>query len=289
MKRIDLEFHCKGMDLEVPMNDETIDDVFLREFLLGKVNDEERGRIEDLFLIDPQAKERVLGVEQDLIEDYLEGTLTTADRERFVSRYAQTPEQRRRLRILKSIKDWALAEAAASVPAKTSGFWERFRPAFFIPIAATAIIVIVVGAVWLSRRMEHSAIEKELAQLNTPANLRKGPVAFGLSPVAALVLSPVTVRGGESPAFLNTSAFENEVVLRLLWIQKERYPRYQATIRRVDESQLFTVRNLEPESDGSAIHLKLPTHVLTRGTYLINLSADGSENPSEEYQVTAGS
>lgn len=263
------------------MNDETIDDVFLREFLLGKVNDEERGRIEDLFLIDPQAKERVLGVEQDLLEDYLEGTLTTADRERFVSRYAQTPEQRRRLRILRSIKDWALAEAASSVPAKTSGFWERFRPAFFIPIAATAIIVIVVGAVWLNRRMEHSAIEKQLAQLNTPANVGKGSVSLELAPGA--------VRGGESPALLNTSAFENEVVLRLLWIQKERYPRYQATIRRVGEeaSQSFTVRNLQPESDGSAIRLKLPTHLLTRGTYVINLSADGSASPSEEYQFTA--
>src|SRR6185295_628864 len=106
------------------MNNE-IDDAFLREFLLGKVNDEERGRIEDSFLIDPQAKERVLGVEQDLIEDYLEGTLTTADRERFVSRYAQTAEQRRRLRITKSIKDWARAEAASSAPAKASG-WSGF-------------------------------------------------------------------------------------------------------------------------------------------------------------------
>jgi len=262
------------------MDDETIDDVFLREFLLGKVNDEERGRIEDLFLIDPQAKERVLGVEQDLIEDYLEGTLTTADGERFVARYAQTPEQRRRLRITKSIKDWALAEAASSVPAKTSGFRDLFgfRPAFVLPLAATAIIVIVVGAVWLSRRAEHSAIEKELAQLNAPSSFRDGPVS--------LELSPVTVRGGESQAPLNTRASENGVELRLLWIQKERYPGYQATIRRVNERQSFSVRTLQPESDGKAIRLKLPSRMLTRGTYQIELSADGSANPTEEYQFT---
>jgi hypothetical protein len=262
------------------MDDETIDDVFLREFLLGKVNEEERGRIEDLFLIDPQAKERVLGVEQDLIEDYLEGSLTTADSEIFVSRYAQTPEQRRRLRITKSIKDWALAEAASS--ARTSGFraWFGFRPALAIPIAATAIIAIVVGAVWLSRRMQHSAIEKELAQLNTPANLRDGQVSAELL--------PVTVRGGESQAPLNTRAFGNEVGLRL-WIQKDRYPRYQATIHRLDKDESFTVRNLQPESDGRAVRLKLPTHFLTRGTYVINLSADGSESPSEEYQLPVGS
>ena len=264
------------------MNKE-IDDAFLREFLLGKVNDEERGRIEDLFLTDPQAKERVLGVEQDLIEDYLEGTLTTADSERFVSRYAQTAEQQRRLRITKSIKDWALAEAASSVPAKTSGRrWFGFRPAFAIPIAATAMIAIVVAALWVSRRSEYSGIEQELAQLNAPSNLRAGPVL--------LELSPVTVRGGASQAPLNRHSSDNGVVeLRLLWIQKERYAGYEATIRRVGESQSFTVPNLQPESDGKAIRLRLPARIFTRGTYQINITGDGSASSAEEYQFTIDS
>ena len=267
------------------MNDESIDDAFLREFLLGKVNDEERGRIEDLFLTDPQAKERVLGVEQDLIEDYLEGALTAADSERFVSRYAQTAEQRRRLRITKSIKDWAIAESASSAPAKKSrwsGFF-GFRPAVAIPIAATAMIVIVVAASWLSWRASHSAIEHELAQLNAPSNLREGPIP--------IELSPVTVRGGESQAQLNRQLSENEIVeLRLLWIQKERYPSYEATIRRVGDNQSYAIPNLEPESDGKSIRLKLPAHILSKGTYQINLSAsDGSGTTTEEYQLTVGS
>ena len=262
------------------MNNE-IDDAFLREFLLGKVDDEERGRIEDLFLTDPQAKERVLGVEQDLIEDYLEGTLTTADRERFVARYAQTAEQQRRLRITKSIKDWALAEAASS--AKTSGgfrAWFGFRPAFVIPIAATAMIVLVVGALWLSRRLEHATIERELAQLNSPSNLRTGQLLAALS--------PVTVRGGESQAPINARSSDEFVELRLLWIQKERHPSYQATISRVGENQSFLVSNLQPESDGKAIRLKLPVHLLTRGMYQIGLTADGSASSVEEYQFTVG-
>src|SRR5215510_14673078 len=128
------------------MNDETVTDALLREFLLSKVNDEERQRIESLFLNDPQSRERVLGVEQDLIEDYLEGALSSDDKERFISRYAQTPEQRRKLRITKSIKDWAMTEAAAAqtAPAKIS-YWSRLRerlrskPAFVIPLVVTAL------------------------------------------------------------------------------------------------------------------------------------------------------
>jgi len=266
------------------MNDESIDDAFLREFLLGKVNDEERGRMEDLFLIDPQAKQRVLGVEQDLIEDYLEGTLTTADRERFVSRYAQTAEQRRRLRITKSIKDWAIAESASSAPVKKSG-WSGFfglTPAFAVPIAATAMIVIVVAAVWFSGRARHSAIEQELAQLNSPSSLRDGPVS--------LELAPVTLRGADTQASLNRQLAENEAVeLRLLWIQKERYPSYQATIRRVGDNQSYTVANLQPEGDGKAIRLKLPAHLLSKGTYQINLSASSVSASAEEYTFTIGS
>lgn len=266
------------------MNHETVTDALLREFLLGKVNDEERQRIESLFLTDPQSRERVLGVEQDLIEDYLEGTLSAEDSERFVSRYAQTPEQRRKLRITKSIKDWAMTQAATqTAPAKIS-YWSslRSRPSFVIPLAVIALIVIVVAAILLSRRPGHSAIEQELAELNSPSNVSEVPVA--------LELSPVTVRGSESQT-LSAHPTSGVVVLRLVWIQKEQFPSYQATIRRVADTQSNTVRNLQAESDGKAILIKLPAHILNRGTYQITLTgiaADGSPSPTEEYTFNVG-
>jgi hypothetical protein len=181
-----------------------------------------------------------------------------------------------------------MTEAAATqaVPAKIS-YWSRLRerlrlkPAF-IPLAVAALIVIVVAAIWLSRREEHSAIEQELAQLNAPSNVQEVPVS--------LELSPVTVRGVESKS-LNARPQSGVVVLRLLWIQNERYPGYQATIRRVGDNQSHTVHNLQPESDGKAIRLKLPSHFLIRGTYQIVLSglaADGSSSPTEEYTFNIG-
>ena len=93
------------------MKDEGLTDALLREFLLGKVNEEERERIEGLFLTDSQARERVLTAEQDLIEDYLEDGLTGEDKDLFLERYGQTPAQQRQLRINKSIKVWALRES----------------------------------------------------------------------------------------------------------------------------------------------------------------------------------
>lgn len=266
------------------MNDETVTDALLREFLLGKVTDEVRERIEGLYVTDPRARERVLAVEQDLIEDYLEGTLSGDDRERFVARFAQTAEQRRKLRIGKSIKDWAMTEAKAAqtVPVAVPRRVPVWRRPFLLPIAAAVLIAIVVGAFWLSGRSQYSGIEQELAQLNAPSNQQSAPVALRLSPVA--------VRGGESQS-LNSRAQGEIVVLSLFWIQKERYPSYRATIHRLDETQSLPVPSLQPDSDGKSIQLKLPASILIRGTYQITvtgLAADGSTGLSEEYTFNVG-
>jgi hypothetical protein len=256
------------------MNDDTVTDELLREFLLGKVTDDVRERIEGQFVTDPQMRERVLAVEQDLIEDYLEGTLSADDAERFVARYAQTAEQRRKLRITKSIKDWAMAEvkAAPAVVVSAKPIW--FRWAFVVPFAAIILFVIVLAPFWLNKRAEHSAIVRELAQLNAPSNATAADVQRELA--------PVTVRSAEPQTQLSPPA-KGVVELRLLLIREERYSNYTATIHRVGGSETYAIQNLQASSDGKAIRLFLPAHVLTRGLWQISLTPD-----TGEYQLNIG-
>ena len=89
------------------MKEEAATDASLRQFLLGRVEDEERQRIESLFITDSVMRDRVLAAEQKLMDDYLEDSLSTADRESFLSLYGDTAAQRRKLRIAKSIQEWA--------------------------------------------------------------------------------------------------------------------------------------------------------------------------------------
>jgi hypothetical protein len=272
------------------MKEELVTDSTLREFLLGKLDDDERQRIEDLFLTDSQARERVLTAEQDLIEDYLEDSLTKADKERFVSLYARTDEQRRKLKITKSLKDWALTEAQASqaVPVPVS-VWSRFRrqlrlkPVLVVPIAVTIVIAIVLAILWLNSRMEqrkHLVVEQELAQLNSSSSLREVPPQM-----ISLELRPGTVRSVELEPEFNRRADVPFVELRLRWTQNERYSRYQAEIRRPDES--FTVASLQAENDsGPTIRVRLPTHMLRRGQYQIRLTGidnNGNTGLAEQY------
>lgn len=273
------------------MNKELLTDALLREFLLGKVDDDERKRIEDLFLTDSEVRERVLVVEQELVEDYVEENLTVADRDEFLLRYGQTSAQQQQLRISKAIKDWALRENAKNQLAAGS-WWDRLcgklglKPAFVIPIAATAIIAVVVGAFWLNSRMTRAALAKELAQLNTPVSLRETPPQM-----QSLNLSPVTVRSAApSTSVLKRSAATGIVELRLPWIQKERYSTYRAELRRVGADESVAIPNLQAESDvQSTIRLRLPARLLTRGQYQIDLTGvadDGRTSPSEEYTLS---
>lgn len=275
------------------MKQESMTDALLREFLLGKLSDEERERIESLFLTDSQTRERVLALEEDLIEDYVEDSLTEADRERFLARYAQTDEQRRKLRVTKSIKDWAAAQARGSqTAAATVSVWSRLRtrlrlkPAFFVPIPVMIVIAIVLAIVWLNshqERRKHLAVEQELAQLNSPASLHESPAGM-----ISFELRPVTVRSAEQPAEINPRGGIRMVELRLPWIQKEHYSTYQAELRRLGDDESFTIRGLPAESGGgNVIRIRLPAYILSRASYkiqLIGIANDGSTSLPEEYQ-----
>jgi hypothetical protein len=274
------------------MKDETLTDALLREFLLGKVDDEERQRIESLFLTDSQTRERVLVLEQDLIEDYLEDSLTEEEKERFVLRYAQTEEQRRTLRITNSIKNWAMTQARSSQPAAAtvpvrSGLWARLRqnPVFAIPIVVMIVIAIVLAIVWLNSRREqrkHVAIEQELAELNSPASLHEV-----LPQTISLDLRAVSVRGVESQPQVKIDSEIRFIELHLPWLQQERYSMYQAELRRVGDDESFTISNIAAGSaDGYTIRIRVAAYMLSRGQYQIHLSgiaSDKSLSPPEEY------
>ena len=266
------------------MSEEILTDTLLRQYLLRRVDDDERQRIEKLFLTDSEARDRVLAAEQELIEDYLEDNLTTEDRKIFVSQYARTPEQQRKLRINKSIKHWAVTETRAA-PISTS-VWSRFlaplrtRPAFAVPVAVAILIAVVIAYVWLNRRIEYRAIQKEVAQLNTPASLSQK-----LPQTVSLRLTPVTARSGEAQNQVTKHGDIRTVDLYLLTIQQERYSIYHAVVQRVGDQEPIATADVAAEN-GNTIHMRLPARLLNSGSYRIRLNGianDGSTGPAEEY------
>ena len=284
------------------MNEEPVTNALARQFLLGEVSDEERERIERLFLAEAETRNRILIAEEDLIEDYLENSLTASDRESFQTQYGQTPGQRRKLRIARSIKDYAAKGAAVPQPSPAISRWRSVLSTLgpgnlkvFIPVAATlsvALVIAVIGLLELNKRGEQEnirrmGIEREIAELNKPSNSLANP-----NEVLAMVLAPVSVRSARPGSEVTPRADTKVIELELLWIQNERYPSYRALLKRVDGPEQFTISDLRLESKngGSIIRLKIPARILARGAYTVRLSAvtadDRPPGPAEEYSFT---
>lgn len=269
------------------MNEEPVSDALLRQFLLGQVDDQERQRLESMFVTGALSRERVMAAEQHLLDDFLDDSLTPKDKERFLAQYGETPAEQRKLRIAQSIHDWAATEATA-VAAAAGSRWSRLfgrvwlKPAFVVPIAAVVLIAIVVAVVALRSRWEqrniHLAMQQELVRLNSPSRLREPSMP-------ALTLTPGAVRSAEAEKEIIPSANTEFVELHLVWTQKERFPSYQATIRRFEEDERFTIPDLQLDN-GGIIRLRLPPRYLRRGLYQIGISgvaANGTIGPAEEY------
>jgi hypothetical protein len=285
------------------MKEESVKDAAVRQFLLGDVDDEERQRIESLFISEPEMKKRLLFAEDRLIEDYLEDCLSTSEKARFLAQYGYTPQQRRKLRITKSIKEYAVAKAlltgtATSAIPKRRTFLSALRlrnPRFFIPITAILAIAFIVAVVWLvelnSRRTRENnrrgAIERELVDLNAPSSLREAP------PQLSIVLPPVSVRSVKPQTELTPRTDTRLVELQLLWVEHAQYPNYRAVLRRVGNDGQFTIPNLhlEKSPNGSVVRLRLPAHLLTSGLYQVSLSGiadNGASEQAEEYTFEVG-
>ena len=274
------------------MKEELVTDADIRQFLLGSVDDSERQRIESLFMFDAEFNQRVLIAEDDLIEDYLEHSLAPMDTDKFLAQYGHAPEQQRRLRISRSIRDYAASEAKlGQTPpsiAKRRAFLSQLtprNPTLFIPIATTVTIACIIGIVWLVRSNNRRVtIERELAELNARPDLRANS-----SQVASLVLSPVSIRSVGSETTLTPRADIGVVELDLLWIQKEQYPNYNVLVRRVGTNEEFRISGLHIErsaTSGNSIRLRLPSHLLRDGLYQVTLTGagpNGAASQSEEY------
>ena len=270
------------------MNEEPVSDTLLRQFLLGQVDDQERQRLESMFVAGALSNERVMAAEQHLLDDYLDDSLTAADRERFLAQYGETPAEQRKLRIAKSIQQWAasssgVAVVGAAAETRWSRLLRRFRlkPVFMIPIAAVSVLAIVFGVISLKSRWDHRAMEQELARLNAPMFRETSPS------MPQLRLAPGAVRSTENGNELTPPANAEFVEIHLLWTQKESFPTYQATIRRYESDEKFAVPPLHLDNGSNMIRLRLPTRFLTRGLYQIEVSgvaANGVTSPAEEYQ-----
>jgi anti-sigma factor RsiW len=297
------------------MSEENESEKSIRRLLLGESGEEEQQRVEERFMTDPEYRERVLMAENDLIEDYLEGALSEGERKRFRTHFLSTPRQLRKVKLARSLRNYAAVEVTAHSPPadaedpqrvpKPRRLFEALRlrwlfdaqrlrsPVVYLPLAVALVVAVVFGSWRLvefrraqqlraraeSQRLE---VERELAQLNDPSSAGRPQPVTG---VFSMALPPVTVRGAA-----NRLSPPDETGVVELWLLRagDEYQNYRATLQKVGTASRFSITNLRAADTpgGRAVPVKIPAHLLTPGVYRLTLSgltADGRPEEAGEY------
>lgn len=263
------------------MKDANEEEFLLRRYLLGELAEGEQESVEERFITDRDFKERVLVIEDELVEDYLSSELSEAEEALFVRHFLSTPEQRRRLRIADTLKKHLAAKPPAHFTEpggepRTPGvkesevrprpFWRN--PSVLVPALLSLLFAIVLGLVWLAqtqqRREELVDLRRELERLNQQPQPDGSRWVF---------LTPLNVRGDREANVLQ-SPVSGTVVQLWLMLVKDEYQSYQVIFLKDGDANQFPVSGLRAEttSSGRAIPLRIPAERLPPGTYLLKLN-----------------
>ena len=121
----------------------------MRRYLLGQLEEEELDRLERRLLAEDEAFAGLDAAQDDLIEDYLDGTLGAADRAAFEAHFLAAPAHAESLACARLVREGLLRETAevARPAAARPGRLQPGAVALWLGAAAAAVLV----AIWLGR------------------------------------------------------------------------------------------------------------------------------------------
>lgn len=140
------------------MHKQIYKDQLIIDYLLGSLSEEETERLDELSFTDDEFAGRLQAVEDDLVDAYARGELAGQTLERFDSHYMSSPVRREKVRFAQTLQTAAVRVARQRDQQR---FVERkteprgLRRFFFAPALqwgmAAAVLLMVVGGVWLAR------------------------------------------------------------------------------------------------------------------------------------------
>jgi hypothetical protein len=172
------------------------------QYLLGELSEAEQLALEEEYFADREKFDRIKAIENDLIEGYVCGKLSPADRERFEKCYLSSPQRREQVQffqtlakavplemspinqssfVTSNVPAQATERSSAPVPIeseKAVSWWQAISALFRGPKLAVglsfamALLILALGGTWLL--VEHTRLRERLAQTeNERATLRQ--------------------------------------------------------------------------------------------------------------------
>jgi hypothetical protein len=256
-----------------------LNDAAIRRYLLGLLPETEAEAVEEAYFGQPEVFDRVRGVEDDLIDDYVAGRLDGGDAAAFEGRYLASEPRRQRVEAARALR-------LARPPAASAPVTRRVR--WLGPLAIAAALAVVVSVVLLtrSRGAQPSSAPSSMARGETPL---PSPTLEMASPtpsasvlVAApgrtvlLALSPTLLRGEGGAAEVRIPPRTDFLVLHLQLQPSEvqGVTNLQADVETVEGARVWSgAAQQVSERENLAAEVAVPVARLPPGDYLVGLNA----------------
>ncbi|MGA9767405.1 MAG: hypothetical protein WBV94_00075 [Blastocatellia bacterium] len=290
----------------------------LFKYLLGELSEQEQEQIEENYFDDDEFFDRMLVVEDELIDAYVGHRLSISEQERFENHFLRSPDRRKRVELAKA---WAgfFSRSPQSTHDKNSsslsqpypGFSRLKRAAFFIPLAA--MFLLLIGLTWLfmqngrlRRALEHSQAEsaelqrkeldlerqigeqrarneeldQELADGRNVSN--QLPPEKQLPKIASFVLTAGFTRGTGKVNSI-TIPKDSETVKLESYFRQGDYKNYRAVLRTSEGAEVWSQAKPRIQSKGpvKVMVLSLPAVLFNSGEYILTISGVSSSEENE--------
>jgi hypothetical protein len=255
----------------------------LRRYLLGQLGEEDTERLDRRLLADGDAFAELEAVQDDLIEDYLDGALDPEERAAFEAHFLASPPHRQSLECARMIRERMLRDAgpARRVRLGTVGTWLG---------ALAALLLIAISIVKWPPRQPDVADQATTTTVPSPVVSQAPPLSPGPTPSSAPSASAAPIR--IAATLVVNREMSGEVERTVLRVDRdEPVARIEilvegATVYRSLAAQLvrdgtvvFERKGIKPQT---VVRLSLPSQRLAPGEYTLILTGSDPEGTSIE-------
>lgn len=231
----------------------------LRRYLLGDADEDHGAEVEREYFADEEAFDRLVEAEHDLVDAYVEGSLSAADRTRFEQHFLSTTARREQLDFARALRQ-RIGGASRRV---------TVRPTAFYRLAAAVLFALVgLGAAWLFLSTRQTEVRPQVASRPVHARPATPPAAAVAETVMTILLSPVGTRESDSARSVVIPAGTDSVQLQLP-LDANRYRTYATELQDVEGRVLWSGEPLE--ASRGMVSPKLPAKIVAPGDYVVVL------------------
>lgn len=266
---------------------------FFRKYLLHDMDEEAQEQVEQRLITDKEFSRHIAMAQDDLIDDFIAGTLSEQEMESFRTHYMTTPARLQKLKFATALDAYVMKRAEEPPPGLFDRLALAFRPrsSKILYAVATALLICVAVILLLPSLRESGLwpgqnLQREIARINRAQETDATPLSElrrDSGSTRALFLRQNVVREGGEARRVEISG-DVKLIRLLLEVESVPYDSYRAMMQTADGHDLTPIERLKARNEDGArfVVINLPAQLLARGDYQLRLTGIGGDGQEHD-------